>query len=271
MVHEIFVAELSLVLIMVVNTIPRFEADEWGVLAVGSPYAYTRCVELYRNNGAGILRVEYLDGVKLTVVDDDGIVLECLLVEGQQSAFECRQRIAVVGDAAFVVAVDAVNLVGVVEAQHALDRFALADTRQIESRMCANLEVHLTGVSIVYMPYYVYLIVHQLVGYREHEAVGILAQCVLGLVQYIGDAVVGLSQNLEVHVACKSVTAQLVSLAIGAIGAFPQSAYYREEYWRASAPILVVALPKIFLFVSILDALKFGTKVGYFNCQIFVL
>ena len=98
------------------------------------------------------------------MVDDDGVVLKGLFIKGQQSAFECWQRIAVVGDAAVVIAVDALNLVGVVEAQHALDGFAFADARQVEGWMCANLEVHLTSVRIVYVPDYVYLIVNQLVG-----------------------------------------------------------------------------------------------------------
>ena len=34
------------------------------------------------------------------MVDDDGVVLKGLFIKGQQSAFECWQRIAVVGDAA---------------------------------------------------------------------------------------------------------------------------------------------------------------------------
>lgn len=49
MVHEIFVAELSLILVVVVNAIPWFEADEGGILAVGCPYAYTWSVELHGN------------------------------------------------------------------------------------------------------------------------------------------------------------------------------------------------------------------------------
>ena len=61
MVHEIFVAELSLIFVVVVNAIPRFEADKGGILAVGGPYAYTRCVEVHGNYRTGILRVEYLD------------------------------------------------------------------------------------------------------------------------------------------------------------------------------------------------------------------
>ena len=99
------------------------------------------------------------------MVYHDGVVLECLLVEGQQSAFECGQRIAVVGDAAVVIAVDAVNLVSIVKSQHALDGLALADAWQVEGRMSAYLEVHLASIGVVYVPYYVHLIVHQLVGY----------------------------------------------------------------------------------------------------------
>ena len=61
MVHEIFVAELSFVFVVVVNAIPRFEADKGGILAEGCPYAYTWSVELHGNYRTGIMRVEYLD------------------------------------------------------------------------------------------------------------------------------------------------------------------------------------------------------------------
>ena len=61
MVHEIFVAELSFVFVVVVNAIPRFEADEGSVLAVGCPDAYAGSVELYGDNRTCILWVENLD------------------------------------------------------------------------------------------------------------------------------------------------------------------------------------------------------------------
>ena len=260
MVHEILVAELSAVLISVVHAIPRFETDEGGVLAVGRPYSHTRGVEIDGHHGAGILRVENLDGVNLTLVDDDGVVLECLLGEGHQSSLERGQRIAVGGDAAFVVAVDAVDRIGVVEAQHALHRLALGHAGQVEGWMSTYLEVNLTLVGVVNMPDDVHLVAHELVGDCQHEVVGILAQRVLVVVQQVGDALLRELEELKVHVARKTVAAKVVGVALGAVGALPQSAYYWEENWRTAAPILVVALPQIFLAIAILDALEFGSE-----------
>ena len=58
-VHQILVAELSLIFIAVVHSIPWFKTDEWCVLAIWSPYAHTGSVEAYCHHRTRVLGVEY--------------------------------------------------------------------------------------------------------------------------------------------------------------------------------------------------------------------
>ena len=143
MVHEILVAELSFVFIVVVNAIPWLKAYERSVLAVRSPYSDAWRVEAYGNDRMCVLGVENLDGVNLAVVDNDGVVLECFLVERHQATLKRVESIAVVCDASVMVAVYTLKFPSIVKAQDAFYRLILVDARQIEGRVCTNLKMYL--------------------------------------------------------------------------------------------------------------------------------
>ena len=179
MIHQVFITELSAILVVVVYAVPRLDAEERGVLAVRCPDANARSVEADCDCRTRCLRVENLYLAQLTLVDDNRVVLEALLIESPKSAVASLQFVAVVGDASVVIAVDALNLVAAVEAQTALDRLALLHSRQVECGVSANLEVYLACVGVMNMPDDVYLVLHELVCCRQHEVVGILSQSVL--------------------------------------------------------------------------------------------
>ena len=72
-----------------------------------------------------------------------------------------------------------------------------------------------------------------------------------------GKAIASLANELEIYELTETVTWQGVFLVADAVNALPQSANDREKERRLAAPEFLVAIPEIFVTISILDALEF--------------
>jgi hypothetical protein len=114
--------------------------------------------------------------------------------------------------------------------------------------------VDITLVGILHVPDNVNFITFQLIGHSEVKTVRINLQCLLTLVEGVCHTVWSLGNELELGVACKTVTGQVVLLAIYAIGIIIDTAYDGEQNRRAAWPFLA-SLPQVFTSVTIFDAL----------------
>ena len=72
MVHVLFLLEVALIVSLVVDAVPRFDADEGGVLAVGTPNAHGGRLEPHGDHQIlGVVKECHL--VQLAAVDDDAL------------------------------------------------------------------------------------------------------------------------------------------------------------------------------------------------------
>ena len=185
-----------------------------------------------------------------------------------QSAFRLHLVIAL-HNAAAHVAIEAFGS-HIVKLQPAFHLLALAGSRHEKGRVAAYLEEYFLVVGIFHVPNHMHLVAIQAVGHGQIETVGILLECLLAFVQGKGDAAVGLVDERKLCVAGKAVPPHVVFPATDAAGVFPQSAHDGEENGRVAVPILLVAVPEIFLAFGIPDALKFGPHRSHTDGQFFV-
>ena len=90
MVHQVLVAQLTLIAEMVMYAVPRLKADKRSLLAVGSPHAYARSAELNAYLSLARNWRKDVDGMYLALVKDDGVVLEVFLRKCPQSCTPSR-------------------------------------------------------------------------------------------------------------------------------------------------------------------------------------
>ena len=86
LIHKIFILKLAFKLYPVSNSIPRFDADKGCILAVRTPYPDSRCLEINGYFGL-VFFVQKAHFVELTVVKDNGIVLETLFCKLEYAVF----------------------------------------------------------------------------------------------------------------------------------------------------------------------------------------
>jgi len=219
MVHEVLVTELAFIFGKVVDAVPRFDAYEWGMLAVWTPDADGWCAEVERY-GWLVFFVEQRNGLYLTLVEDYRIVLETILGEFPNRVL--RLNFMMSGDdTPSNVAKDALNGLVVMKIEFALQWFARFCPGYAECRVTAYLEVNLLGVGVMNMPDDVDGVLLQTVGDAEHESVWVLLHCLFRVFQYVCQAVVGLTDEFKLGVAGKSVTLHIECLSLGAILSLP--------------------------------------------------
>ena len=136
--------------------------------------------------------------------------------------------------------------------------------------MTANLEVDDLVVGILNVPDNVEFVAGKAIGNGEVEVEWIVLEGLLVVDEGEGKTVAGLANELEIYELAETVTWQGVLLVADAINALPQSAYDREEERRLSAPEFLVAIPEIFVTISILDALEFCSMRLNFNGELIV-
>ena len=152
------------------------------------------------------------------------------------------------------IALQVLHLFLIIKDDDALQRFVLLTTRSQESGVTANLEMDIALVGILHVPDNVNFITFQLIGHSEVKAVGVYLQCLLTLVESVCHTVWSLGNELELGIACKTVTGKMILLAIYTIGIIIDAAYDGEQDRRAAWPFLA-SLPQVFTSVTIFDAL----------------
>ena len=219
MVHEILVLELTLISGPVVHSIPRFDANKRGVLAVWTPNANTRSLErqTYLRFALGILDDSQSH---LRLVENHSIVGKLLLVEFPYLTVGL-QFISLGLDTSARVADDTSERFHIVEENRTVHLVALSHTGEIECRMTANLEVHLLLARVLHRPYHIDVVVVEYICHVELEVVGIHFPCLRTCLESICHTRVSLLNHLEVHIACESMTRQTVCLAINTVFILP--------------------------------------------------
>lgn len=257
-VHEILVLELTVKLSPVVYAIPWLDADEWSVLACWVPDTYARGLE-FEGYVRFALLIEDAYLLYLTLVEDDGIISKCLLVYFPDTLVGLYGFLSLAVDAAVHITEEA-NWCLVVELEGSLHLFALLATWYEECWVTTNLEEDFLVVGVLYMPDDMNLVAFQAIRDSEIEVVRIVLQCLLAVDEGEGETIASLSYELKLCITSKTMAWQVILLAVDAVGIVPKSAYYREEDRRVTVPVLVVAIPKIFVTIGILDALQFCSE-----------
>lgn len=104
LVHEVAVLDVSIIFRPVGNAIPWLNTDERSMLAAGCPEPHCRCLDVERHVGLASL-IEEFDMPELTVVEDDGIVLETVFRKMEQ-AFIGLHLVIAFGQAAFNIGIE---------------------------------------------------------------------------------------------------------------------------------------------------------------------
>ena len=123
--------------------------------------------------------------------------------------------------------------------------------------MTANLEVDYLVVGILNVPDNVEFVAGKAIGNGEVEVEWIVLEGLLVVDEGEGKAIAGLANEFEIYELAEAVTWQGVFLVADAVNALPQSANDREKERRLATPEFLVAIPEIFVTISILDALEF--------------
>ena len=205
------------------------------------------------------LLVENAHLLNLTLVEDNSIFCESLLVYFPDTLVGFYGFLSLTVDASAYVTIET-NRSLVVEFQGRLHFFALLAARNHECWVTANLEEDFLVVGILYVPDDMNLVALQAVRDGKVEVVRIVLLSLFVVDEREGEAVGSLANEFELCIACETMARKVILLALCAISVFPQSAYDREEDWRVAVPVFLVAIPEIFITISILDALKFCSE-----------
>ena len=219
------------------------------------PDTYGRSLELYGYVWLALL-VEQGNLLHLALVKDVGIVSERLVCYLQDTVVGLNSLASVRVDAAS----DGSEETGrglVVELEECLQLLSLLAAWYLECRVTANLEVDYLVVGILNVPDNVEFVSGKAIGNGEVEVEWIVLKGLFVVDEGEGKAIAGLADELEIYELAEAVTRQGVLLVTDAVNALPQSANDREEERRLAAPEFLVAIPEIFVTISILDALEF--------------
>ena len=205
------------------------------------------------------LLVENAHLLNLTLVEDNSIFCESLLVYFPDTLVGFYGFLSLTVDASAYVTIET-NRSLVVEFQGSLHFFALLAARNHECWVTAKLEEDFLVVGILYVPDDMNLVALQAVRNGKVEVVRIVLLSLFVVDEREGEAVGSLANEFELCIACETMARKVILLALCAISVFPQSAYDREEDRRVAVPVFLVAIPEIFITISILDALKFSSE-----------
>ena len=151
-----------------------------------------------------------------------------------------------------------------------MHRFAFGEVGKIERRMTSYLEMHLCVLCVLHVPDDMYLVAVQPVSDRKIEVVGIIPVCLGRVGEGEGHTVVGLTDELEIHVPGKAVTIHLEFKAVDAVGVLPESADDGEQDGRVAGPVVRVGLPQVLMTFLVFDALELSSFFCNLNGEKFV-
>lgn len=153
--------ERSVVFFPVGHVIPGFDTNEGRILSGRAPNAKQRGLGLHGHVGLSG-EVEELDSAYLTVVEDIGVNVEGVLVDGHDVGLMLD---VVVSGLEEVVGAELQGFgITVVEAQACLEGASLFPSRDEEGGMATDLEIEVFLVGVLHMPDDVNLVVLKLVG-----------------------------------------------------------------------------------------------------------
>ena len=127
------------------------------------------------------------------------------------------------------ITVEGIHRLLIVKTDTAILVLASLHAWNVESRMAAYLEMNLLGVGIMDMPDDTYFIIIKHIADTESEIVGIDQLRLCRRFKCEGDLTLALGDELEIGVAGKSVTRQVVFLSIDGISVVVHAADDGEE------------------------------------------
>ena len=195
----------------------------------------------------------------LTLVEDDSIVGEGLLVNFPDALVCLHGLLGLAVDATTHVAEEA-NRSLVVELQCRLHLLALLATWYDECWVTTYLEEDFLVIGVLHVPDDVNLIAFQTIGNGKIEVIWIVLQGLLVVDEGKGETVGSLAYQLELCVTGEAMTREVIFGSVDAIGVVPHTANDREKDRRVAVPVFLVTIPKIFITIGILDALKFCSQ-----------
>ena len=122
--------------------------------------------------------------------------------------------------------------------------------------MTANLEGDGFVVGVLHMPGHLQHVAFELVAHGQIEVTRVFGAGLLVVVQGEHYLLVTLGNELEVHVACKTVTSH-VSVGVPKMSrAVPKGADNRKENGGVAAPVFRIGLPEILVALCVFNALQ---------------
>ena len=124
---------------------------------------------------------------------------------------------------------DIFQILVVVESKEATFIGRRVEVREVESRVSTNLEIHIHSTHVFHTPLHGNLVAVEQITNHQTERERELAERVRCAFQPIHDAIVFLVSHLEIHVAGKTMLAELVLLSDNTIAFFPYASDNREK------------------------------------------
>ena len=127
------------------------------------------------------------------------------------------------------IAAEGIHRLGIVKTDASVLVLTRLHPRDVEGWMTSYLEMDLAGISVIDMPDNTDLIIIEHITDGEGEVVGIHLLGLFRRLESEGHFTSTLSDKLEICIASKTMTWQMVFLAIDAIGIIVDTAHDREE------------------------------------------
>ena len=223
LVHEIAIAKLTGIISIVGHAIPWLNTHKRSMLATRTPDADSRCLEIYGNDRLVALTKQF-HMVKLAVIEDDRIILECVLCNIPNTFVRLHYLVTALVNTPLYITEDA-DRAHIIEPQRCFHGFAGYCTRNIECRMSANLEVDGLVISVLYMPYNMNLIVLKLIAHTKIEVEWIVLERLCIVVKAKDGLGITTGYQPEISVAGKAMTRQMIFFSIDTIGVMPHTAH----------------------------------------------
>ena len=165
----------------------------------------------------------------LATMELNGVVLEIFIVETNHTLIGlCRNLCHLMTTIGKTLQIG--HRLSVVQYKGTFQFVAFLHAWHIESWMTAYLEMDLLGVGILHMPSHNNLVAIKTIADGEIEMIGIDLQGLFTVMKGIRHAVFGLSHQRKLGITGKSMTWQMILLAINGIGIVVDAANNRKQY-----------------------------------------
>lgn len=268
MLHPVPVLVFAGIVRTVAAAIPRLDADEGRVLARWRPQSQHGSIEAQGEDG---LPVDVIQRhfAHLSVLQDKGVDVERMCVEGQESIRQFQGITGVGVYATLLGDADIVQAFSTVEAEESSARVVGCVVGEVEGRVRPYLKIQVVSGGVRHLPEHVDAPSAQAIAYLKYEGEGIFPAGFLGVGQAVAQLVGRLQHQFKVHVAGKAVLGERVCLPAYAVLPLPDGAYDGEQYRGMTLPVSGVCLPKILMAIAD-DAGQLGPMRGHLECQFVV-